>query len=132
MEIAAKISRPKRMALIAVVAGLCFSAIAPAADLDFSNPAVALSGKAIVDSGACIAKYTVQLNDASQTVAAVAAAVAKRCDREIALSAGLAAFLAGKPEDFSENLKYAREDLTAHAVERYRANAQSGQLAQLR
>jgi hypothetical protein len=121
-----------RIALIAVGASFCLAAIASAADLDFSNPAVALSGKAIVDSGACIAKYTVQLNDASQSVAAVAAAVAKRCDREISLSAGLAAFLAGKPGDFAENLKYAREDLTAHAVERYRTNTQSGQLAQLR
>jgi hypothetical protein len=121
-----------RIALGALVASVGLAATAPAADLDFSNPAVALSGKAIVDSGACIAKYTVQLNDASQSVAAVAAAVAKRCDREISLSAGLAAFLAGNPADFSENLKYAREDLTAHAVERYRANMQSGQLAQLR
>jgi hypothetical protein len=57
---------------------------------------------------------------------------AGRCDKEISLSAGLATLLAGKPEDFSANLKYARDELTAHAVERFRANTDTARVAQIR
>ena len=132
MKFAVKISRPKRFALATVAVGVLIAGIASAAELDFSNPAVVLSSKAVVDSGACIARFTVQLNDASKSVADVAQAVAKRCDKEIALSAGLASLMVGKPEDFSANLKYARDELTARAVERYRANAETARVAQLR
>lgn len=127
MEITSNISRPSLIA----IAGLFIAGFASAAELDFSNPAVAISSKAVVDSGTCIAKYTVRLNNASQSVATVAKAVAKHCDSEISLSAGLAAFLTGKPEEFTNNLKYAREELTAHAVERYRANTGMIQVAQI-
>jgi hypothetical protein len=132
MKFAVKISGPQRFALATVAVGVLIAGIASAAELDFSNPAVVLSSKAVVDSGVCIAKYTVQLNDASKSVADVAQAVARRCDKEIALSAGLATLLVGKPDDFSVNLKYARDELTAHAVERYRANTETARVAQIR
>jgi hypothetical protein len=125
-------ARPNLIAVVTLAAGALFGGLVSAAGLDFSNPAVALSSKAVIDSGACIARYTVQFNDASKSVADVAQAVAKRCDKEISLSAGFATLLVGRPEDFAANLKYARDELTAHAVERYRANTESARVAQIR
>jgi len=105
---------------------------ASAADLDFSNPAVALSSDAVVASGSCIAKYTVRLDDLSISAEVIAGQVAEHCAKEISLAAGMSAFLAGKPEDFTKNLKYVQEELTKNAVMRHRTATDATKLVQLR
>jgi len=108
------------------------AAAASAGDLDFSNPAVALSSDAVVASGSCIAKYTVRLDDPSQSAELIAGQVAEHCAKEISLAAGMSAFLEGKPEDYAKNLKYAQEELTKNAVMRHRTATDPTKLAQLR
>lgn len=103
-----------------VAAGAANAAINP----DFSNPAVAMSGEAVVASGTCIAKYVVILDDRSKPAAEIGQRVAKHCAREISRSAGLASWMLGKPEEFSKNLKYTREELTTSSVLRARATRQ--------
>lgn len=90
---------------------------------DFTNPAVTLSGEAVIASGTCIAKYASILDDRSKPAAQIGQRVAKRCAKEIALSAGLASWMVGKPDEFAKNLKYTKEDLTTGAVVRSRAAA---------
>jgi hypothetical protein len=92
--------------------------------VDFSNPAVSLSGEAIVASGTCIAKYAAMLDDRSKPAAEIGQRVAQRCAREISRSAGLASWMVGKPEEFSKNLKYTQDELTTNAVVRLRAARQ--------
>ncbi len=107
------------------IAVLCAAAalysIAARAETDFSNPAVALSGRAVIESGTCIAKYAARLDDDTKPAAEIGLLVAKRCAKEISRSAGLASWMVGKPEEFQKNLKYAREDLTTSAIVRMRA-----------
>jgi hypothetical protein len=115
-----------QMTLAAVVsaAGLLGSQLANAAiDPDFANPAIAMSGKAVMASGTCIAKYAAMLDDGSKPAALIGQRVAKRCAKEISRSAGLATWMAGKPDEFAKNLKYVRDDLTTGAVVRARAAA---------
>jgi hypothetical protein len=100
-----------------LVAGTAGAAI----NQDFSNPAVGMSNDAIVASGTCIGKFAARFDDGSKPVAAIAQQVAKRCAKEISRSAGLAAWMMGKPEDFAKNLQYAREELTVTTIERARA-----------
>jgi hypothetical protein len=92
-----------------------------AVEQDFSNPAIALSNQALVETGTCIARYAVELDDGSSPAAAVGRQVAAHCAKQISLSAGLASWMSGRPEDFSKNLQYGREDLTTNAVLRHRA-----------
>jgi hypothetical protein len=115
-----------KMTLAAVVsaAGLLGFRLANAAiDPDFANPAITMSGEAVLASGTCIAKYAVMLDDHSKPAAQIGQRVAKRCAKEITRSAGLATWMAGNPDDFAKNLKYARDDLTTGAVLRVRAAA---------
>ncbi len=108
-------------------AGLVASGAAHAAtNPDFSNPAVAMSGEAVVASGTCIAKYAVILDDRTKPAAEIGQRVARRCAREISRSAGLASWMLGRPEEFSKNLKYTREELTTGSVLRSRAARQGG------
>src|ERR1700760_1915395 len=90
---------------------------------DFANPAVIMSGPAVIASGTCIAKYAAALDDDSKPAAAIGRRVARRCAKEISRSAGLASWMNGKPEDFAKNLKYTQDDLTTGAVIRSRAAA---------
>jgi len=103
-----------------IAAGAAHAAIDP----DFSNPAVAMSGEAVVASGECIAKYVVILDDRSKPAAEIGQRVAKRCSREISRAAGLASWMVGRPEQFSKNLKYTQEELTTATVVRARAARQ--------
>lgn len=106
------------------VAALLVSGLAEAEmSTDFTNPAVTLSGAAVIASGTCIAKYTSILDDGSKPAAEIGARVAKRCAREISRSAGLASWMTGKPEDFAKTLKYTSEELTTGTVQRSRAAA---------
>jgi uncharacterized protein YggE len=80
---------------LAVATLMSASLLAPplagaAMNRDFTNPAVIMSGEAVVASGACIAKYAVVLDDQSKPAGEIAQRVAKRCAREISRSAGLA------------------------------------------
>ena len=122
--------RRYRLALGAMAVSLLGASVVGAESLDFSNPAVVMSGDAVIASGTCIAKYVAILNDESQPAESVGKNVAKHCNREITRSAGLAAWLAGNPDDFSKNLKYAQEELTTNAVLRFRLAAQNVRLAQ--
>lgn len=115
-----KLKSASLIALLSVSGGLLTVNSASAAT-DFTNPAVALSGQAVIASGTCIAKYAVSLDDASKPASEIAQRVAKRCSREITLSAGLASWMVGKPEEFQKNLKYTQENLTTSAVQRSRA-----------
>ncbi len=112
------------------VAGLfaCGGAVA-AMNPDFANPAVAMSGEAVIASGTCIAKYASALDDRSKPAAEIGQKVAKRCAKQISRSAGLASWMVGKPEDFEKNLKYTREDLTTNAVERSRASVRKSKIS---
>jgi hypothetical protein len=101
-------------------AGSAGAAINP----DFSNPAVAMSGEAVVASGTCIAKYVVILDDRSKPASEIGQRVARRCAREISRSAGLASWMVGRPEEFSKNLRYTQDELTTNAVLRARAARQ--------
>lgn len=102
-----------------LTASLALAAMSP----DFTDPAVTMSGEAVIASGTCIAKYAAKLDDPSRPAAEIGQHIAKRCAKQISRSAGLASWMAGKPEDFAKNLKYAREDLTTNAVLRYRAGS---------
>jgi hypothetical protein len=95
--------------------------VGAAVNQDFTNPAVVLSNDAIVASGTCIAKYASRFDDGAKPVGEVAQRVAKRCAKEISRSAGLAAWMMGKPEDFARNVQYAREELTVTTIQRTRA-----------
>ena len=117
---ASKFKRAGLAAAVSIGAALFCAGIANA-ETDFSNPAVALSGQAMIASGACIAKYTVRLDDGLKPAAEIGQLVAKHCSREIRRSAGLASWMVGKPDEFQQNLKYAQESLTTNAVVRYRA-----------
>jgi len=117
---ASKFKRAGLAAAVSIGAALFCAGIADA-ETDFSNPAVALSGQAMIASGACIAKYTVRLDDGVKPAAEIGQRVAKHCSREIRRSAGLASWMVGKPDEFQQNLKYAQENLTTNAVVRYRA-----------
>lgn len=108
------------MAALALV-GLECPGTAGAAVTDFANPAVALSGEAIIATGSCIAKYTTALDDGSKPVVSIGRLVARHCSREITRSAGLASWMTGKPEDFAKNLRYVQQDLTTNTVLRHRA-----------
>ncbi len=88
---------------------------------DFSNPATAISGAAVIASGTCIAKFATALDDRSKPATEIAQLVAQRCAKEISKSAGLASWMVGKPDDYAKNLKYVREELTTNAVLRLRA-----------
>lgn len=90
---------------------------------DFSNPAVTLAQRAVIASGACIAKYTALMDDASKSAADIGRMVADRCAKEISRSTGLATWMTGKPQEFAANLAYIREDLTTSTVLRHRAAA---------
>jgi hypothetical protein len=118
---ASKIKRSGIAAAVSIGAALLCVGIANA-DTDFSNPAVVLSGQAVIASGACIAKYTASLDDGIKPAEEIAHQVAKHCSREIRRSAGLASYMTGKPEEFQKNLKYAQESLTTNAVVRFRAS----------
>jgi hypothetical protein len=109
------------LAAVCACAGL-FAASLASADTDFSNPAVALSGQAVIASGTCIAKYAASLDDSTRPAAEIGQRVAKRCSKEISRSAGLASWMVGKPEEFQKNLKYTQEHLTTDAVVRVRAS----------
>ncbi len=105
------------------MAGGCLGAsgLANAADgPDFSNPAVAISSDAVIASGTCIAKYAAILDDRSKPAAQIGQRVARRCAAVISRSAGLASWMAGRPDDFAKNLKYMREELTTQTVVRIR------------
>jgi len=91
-----------------------------AAGPDFSNPAVAISSDAVIASGTCIAKYAVLLEDRSKPAEQIGQRVARRCAAVISRSAGLASWMAGRPDDFAKNLKYMREELTTNTVARIR------------
>ena len=93
-----------------------------AAGPDFSNPAVAISSDAVIASGTCIAKYAVLLEDRSKPAEQIGQRVARRCAAVISRSAGLASWMAGRPDDFAKNLKYMREELTTNTVARIRAS----------
>lgn len=116
------------------VAGLAttalFGAMAAHAEFtaDFSNPATAISGEAIIASGTCIAKYAVALDDRTKTAAEIGRLVADRCAKEISKAAGLSAWMIGKPDDYAKNLQYIREELTANAVLRVRAATDKSRL----
>jgi len=116
-----KIARSLALAMLSgpvmLGAGYAHGAI----NTDFTNPAVTMSGEAVVASGTCIGKYAVMLDDRSKPAAEIGQRVAKRCAREISRSAGLASWLVGKPEDFTKNLRYTQEALTTNAVLRARA-----------
>jgi hypothetical protein len=109
--------------LLAAPLGLGANFAGAAMSPDFTNPAVIMSGQAVIASGACIAKYASALDDDSKPAAAIGRRVARRCSKEISRSAGLASWMSGKPEDFAKNLKYTQEDLTTGAVMRSRAAA---------
>jgi hypothetical protein len=113
----------KNASLIALLsAGFSlFGATAASADTDFTNPAVALSGQAVIASGTCIAKYAASLDDRTKPAEEIGRLIAKRCSKEISRSAGLASWMVGKPEEFQKNLKYTQDKLTTNAVERSRA-----------
>jgi len=108
-------------ALLSVVTVLATGVSGAAINQDFTNPAILMSNDAIVASGTCIAKYAARLDDGARSVADVAQLVAQRCAKEISRSAGLAAWMMGKPEDFAKNVQYTREELTVTTVERTRA-----------
>jgi hypothetical protein len=72
------------------------------------------------------------LDDPAKSPEVVAGQVAEHCAKEISLAAGLSAFLEGKPEDYTKNLKYAQEELTKNAVVRHRTPMDATKLAQLR
>jgi len=112
------------LAILSAGALLCASAAGAAVNPDFSNPAVALSGEAVVASGTCIARYVVLLDDRSKPAAEIGQRVARRCSREISRSAGLASWMVGRPEEFSKNLRYTQDELTTNAVLRARAARQ--------
>ena len=107
--------------LLSAATLLCAGVAGAAINQDFTNPAVAMSNDAIVASGTCIAKYATRLDNGAKPVADVAQLVANRCAKEISRSAGLAAWMMGKPEDFARNLQYAREELTVTTIQRTRA-----------
>jgi hypothetical protein len=109
------------LAAVCACAGL-FAATTASAETDFTNPAVALSGQAVIASGTCIAKYAASLDDNTKPAAEIGQRVAKRCSKEISRSAGLASWMVGKPEEFQKNLKYTQEHLTTDAVVRMRAS----------
>jgi hypothetical protein len=109
------------LAAVCACAGL-FAATTAGAETDFTNPAVALSGQAVIASGTCIAKYAASLDDTTKPAAEIGQLVAKRCSKEISKSAGLASWMVGKPEEFQKNLKYTQERLTTDAVVRVRAS----------
>ncbi len=117
------ITKFKNASLLAVVSAgaALLGAAAANAETDFSNPAVALSGQAVIASGTCIAKYAASLNDNSKPAAEIGQRIARRCAMEISRSAGLASWMVGKPQEFQRNLKYTRDDLTTKAVVRMRA-----------
>jgi hypothetical protein len=118
------------VAVLSAAVGLLGSDLASAEiNPDFTNPAVAMSGEAVLASGTCIAKYAAIFDDRSKPAAEIGQRVAKRCAKEISRSAGLASWMAGKPEDFAKNLKYTKEDLTTGAVVRMRAAAKRQRLA---
>src|ERR1700712_5095594 len=75
-------------------------------DTDFTNPAVEMTGQALVASGRCIAKYAVKLDDGSKPAPEIGQRIAKQCARQISRSAGLASWMLGKPEEYGKNLKY--------------------------
>jgi hypothetical protein len=110
-----------RICLFSILGLIAAGAASAAINPDFSNPAVAMSGEAVIASGTCIAKYVAILDDRSKPAAEIGQLIAQHCAREISRSAGLASWMIGKPEDFSKNLKYMREELTTGAVLRARA-----------
>ncbi len=125
-----KILSAKRVmvATVGMAAGLLGADLSLAAvEQDFSNPAIALSNEALVQTGTCIAHYAVKLDDGASPAAVVGRQVAARCAKQISLSAGLASWMSGKPGDYSKNLQYGREDLTTNAVLRHRAAAKPHQ-----
>jgi len=111
-------------AVLAAGAGL-FGTMASNAEVtvDFSNPATAMSGAAVIASGTCIAKFATVLDDPSKSATEIGQLVAQRCAKEISKSAGLASFMVGKPDEYAKNLKYAQEELTTNAVLRLRASS---------
>ncbi len=109
------------LAALSIAGSFASGAANAAMDPDFANPAVAISGAAVIASGTCIAKYASILDDRSKPAAEIGQKVAKRCAKEISRSAGLASWMVGKPEDFAKMLKYTRDDLTTGTVERSRA-----------
>jgi hypothetical protein len=121
-----KIATSAALATLAGVALLAAGIANAAINPDFSNPAVAMSGQAVVASGTCIAKYAVMLDDRTKPASEIGQRVAKRCAHEISRSAGLASWMVGKPEEFSKNLRYTQDELTTNAVLRLRAARQSG------
>jgi len=116
-----KIATSVALATLSGAALLAAPSAYAAINPDFSNPAVTMSGEAVVASGTCIAKYAVMLDDRSKPAAEIGQRVAKRCAREISRSAGLASWMVGKPEEFRKNLKYTQDELTTNAVMRIRA-----------
>jgi hypothetical protein len=117
-----KLTRKHTAAVFVSVATFLGAGVAAAAiNQDFTNPAVAMSNEAIVASGTCLAKFATRLDDGTKPVAEVAQLVAKRCAKEISRSAGLAAWMMGKPEDFAKYVRYTREELTVATIERTRA-----------
>jgi hypothetical protein len=108
----------------AATAGLCVAGVAgAAANPDFTDPAIVMSTEAVIQSGTCIAKFAVRLDDQSRPAAQIGQRIARHCATQISRSAGLASWMAGKPQDFAKNLKYAQEDLTTNAVLRHRESA---------
>jgi hypothetical protein len=107
--------------LLSVATVLAAGVAGAAINQDFTNPAVAISNDAIVASGTCIAKFAARLDDGAKPVTDVAQLVAQRCAKEISRSAGLAAWMMGKPEDFAKNVQYTRQELTVTTIERARA-----------
>lgn len=117
------------MVVLAAGTGL-FAATAALANatVDFSNPATAMSEAAVIASGTCIAKYATALDDRSKPAAEIGRRIAERCAKEISRSAGLASLIVGRPDDYSKNLKYTRDELTTNAVLRARAAAKQRSL----
>jgi hypothetical protein len=82
-----------------------------------------MSSEAVIQSGTCIAQFAAKFDDQSRPAVEIGRRIAKRCATQISRSVGLATWMAGKPQDFAKNLKYAQEDLTTNTVLRHRANA---------
>jgi len=112
------------MTVLAACASL-LAAVSARADTapDFTNPATAISGAAVIASGTCIAKYATSLDDRTKPAQEIAQRIAERCAKEISRSAGLASWMVGKPDEYAKDLKYTSEDLTTNAVLRSRAAA---------
>ena len=121
-HMASKSTFARFAAAVSIGSALLCAGVAQA-DTDFSNPAVALSGQALIASGTCIAKYTASLDDARKPAADIGKLVAGHCSKEIRRSAGLASWMVGKPDEFQKTLKYAQESITTNAVVRFRASA---------